>query len=256
MKKKKVILCMLVVILIVVTGLCIIRNLQFEYREPAASEDSCLVYYLLNIDGMKGLGHSSFLLVDEQGAGTVYSYNGMQYNLLQCLAGKAGVGKMKQFSLSAQEVSDFLETGNLRVSDVTECDNFDRALYRYLSREEYETIVQGTERYIQAGNEYEALYAQVYSAGEDMMADAKARLSSFLKREEIPFYQIYRHNCDTVARELIGGVDEEVKEFNESKERLTPSGNYKRMCEYLGENWGCKALGEDSAAEKLLWILQ
>lgn len=96
-------------------------------------KEGCRIYYLLNIDGMKGLGHAAFLLVDEQGEGLFYSYNGMQYSLPECLLGKAGIGKMKSFALNREQTEQFLTAGDLEVSDTSECDNFDRALYRCVS---------------------------------------------------------------------------------------------------------------------------
>lgn len=37
-----------------------------------ANGQTCQVFYLLNLDGMKGLGHSSLMLVDEDGAGRIF----------------------------------------------------------------------------------------------------------------------------------------------------------------------------------------
>lgn len=255
MKKRKRIVIILATIIVVAVGVRLFNNMDFEYRQPEEQGNTCVAYYLLNIDGMKGLGHSSFMLVNERGEGRFYSYNGMQYSLLQCLMGKAGIGKMKQFNLSAEEVTIFLSTGDLQVSDVSECDNFDRALYRYISEEEYETIVKEAESYIQVGEEYEALYAEIHSSTGDALVDAQGRMEVFLAQEDLPLYQIYQHNCDTVARELIALIDEEAKTFNGSEECLTPSGNYKRMCKYFGEEWGCGSLGADTVVEIILWYL-
>ena len=80
-----------------------------------------------------------------------------------------------------------------------------------------------------------------------------AFLVSFTSQKELPKYQIYTHNCDTVARELIALIDLDMKEFNATKERLTPSGNFEQMCRFLGEKWGCMPLGTDTLIEKILW---
>lgn len=225
----------------------------FGIREANRIDNSCAIYYLLNIDGMKGLGHTAFMLKDENGNGQIFSYNGMQYSLLECLVGKAGVGKMKIFSLNPEEVNAFLHTGNLQVEDVAECDNFDRILYRYISRKEFEQIQKEAEKYIMTGTEYETLYAALFHASGEEITLAEENLNNFLNRDDLLKYQIYIHNCDTVARELIALIDKEVKEFNISKGNLTPVDNYIGMCNVVGEAWGYQKIGEDTLIERLIW---
>lgn len=220
---------------------------------------NCQVCYLLNLDGMKGLGHSALLLIDETGAGQIFSYNGMQYNLFQCLLGKKGIGKMKVISMNPEETSLFLETGEPPASAVPgegfdECHNFDRILYRYITADELETILSGTQKYIEAGNEFEKLYADLYSAEneEGRKSSAEQAMEAFLARESLPKYHIYTHNCDTAARELIALADSEMAVFNSSESVLLPSSNYRNMCRFLGSSWGFRVLGEDSWRERLL----
>lgn len=198
-------------------------------------------YYLLNIDGMKGLGHSALLLRDSSGEAQVFSYNGMQYNLAECLLGKAGIGKMKQFSLSPEEAAQFLKTGDLQVEEYAECDNFDRTIYRDITKEQYEILREGIQQYIEIGDEFERLYA-----------DDAAQLESFLQQENLPRYQIYTHNCDTVARELLALINDEIASYNETSGFHTPGGHYKQLCKTLGEQWGIQKLGEDTITERLL----
>lgn len=224
-----------------------------DKSEMQKDGNSCAVCYLLNVDGMKGLGHAAFMLLDEHGSGTVYSYNGMQYSLLECLAGKAGVGKMKVFFLSSDEVTVFFDTGRLQVEDTAECDNFDRMLYRYISRDDYEKIQEGTKRYIEIGTEFESIYAAVIKASGEEKILAEERMKEFLSQEGLLKYQIYKHNCDTVTRELIALVDKDMREYNAEHERLTPTGNYIGMCRALSEEWGVQKLGEDTLWEKVLW---
>lgn len=169
-------------------GIFLLRFLWLEVpmREPRKEPGrDCRAYYLLNIDGMKGLGHAALLLVDEKGEG-------------------------------------LLLTGDLPSEEYEECRNFDRALWRYLSGEEYEKILQGTEAYL-----------------EPPGADT-------------PLYQIYAHNCDTAARELIGLADRDMDRYNRGRTRLTPGGNYKRMCRELGSAWGFTFLGEDTLWERAI----
>ena len=81
-------------------GIFLLRFLWLEVpmREPRKEPGrDCRAYYLLNMDGMKGLGHAALLLVDEKGEGRLFSYNGMEYNIFWCLLGKKGLGKMKEF---------------------------------------------------------------------------------------------------------------------------------------------------------------
>lgn len=199
------------------------------------------VYYLLNIDGMKGLGHSAMLLWDSSGEAQIFSYNGMQYNLTECLLGKAGIGKMKQFSLSPEELERFLNTGDLQVGEYAECDNFDRAIYCDITKEQYETLRDGIQQYIEIGDEFERLYA-----------GNAAQLDIFLQQENLPRYQIYTHNCDTVARELLALISDEMASYNEMSGVHTLGGHYKQLCNALGEQWGVQKLGVDTLAERLL----
>lgn len=255
---------MIVSVLLIFLGLYLFYK-TILYQPPRrmvsfSDEYSCRICYLLNLDGMKGLGHSALLLIDEDGNGQIFSYNGMQYNLFQCLIGNEGIGKMKEFDMDALETENFLKTGSPSMSEdekinFEECIDFDRILYRYISREQYNLIRQSITPYIDAGDQYETLYARLHgaeplSALEKNMIDEELR---FLREDpQTPKYQIYNHNCDTAARELIAIVDEDMLLYNKFSARLTPSGNYKSMCRMFSENWGYGALGTDTLLEKLL----
>ncbi|MCI8996440.1 MAG: hypothetical protein HFI31_07555 [Lachnospiraceae bacterium] len=221
------------VILLLLFGFLCARLLFVRPPEERACQEnsvnSCQIWYLLNVDGMGGLGHSALLLVDELGGGRIYSYNGMEYNLFWCLLGKEGVGFMREISLDPEERAVFCQSGQLSLSDSAECRDFDRALYREITREEYGTVYQAVQKWIE-----------------------KEQLWDLLEQEDIPLYHIYTHNCDTAARELIALVDEEVEEYNQSHARLTPGGNFREMCRRLGSGWGIRRLGEDSWKERLL----
>ena len=226
---------------------------------PEEQIQSCQVCYLLNLDGMKGLGHSALLLIDEDGAGQLFSYNGMQYSLIPCLLGKEGIGKMKVISMTPEETSAFLETGEppasaFSTNEFDECRNFDRILYRYITRNEFDTILSGTKSYINAGDEFEKLYAALHTleSSESVRLSAENSMEAFLSQEQLPRYQIYTHNCDTAARRLIALIDPEAASFNETEASLFPKSNYKRMCRSLSESWGFGPLGKDTWLEKLL----
>ncbi|MBO5347104.1 MAG: hypothetical protein J6A45_03100 [Lachnospiraceae bacterium] len=248
MRKLKYLFILLTICLIIAYW-----DAPFENRELKQIDRSCVVYYLLNIDGMKGLGHTVLMLQDEKGNAQIFSYNGMQYSLLECLLGKAGVGKMKVFTLTKAEKDAFLLSGNLQVEDTAECDNFDRMLYRYISREEFEQIQKEVEKYIITGTEYEKLYAIYYNTTVEGKKIAADELNAFLNQEGLLKYQIYTHNCDTVARELIAIIDKEVREFNINEKRLTPTDNYLGLCNIVGETWGYKKIGEDTLIEHFFW---
>lgn len=249
MKKRKL---YVVFVAICISVLILLWDKPFEECNAIDTSGSCAVYYLLNIDGMKGLGHTALMLTDEQGEGLIYSYNGMQYSLTECLLGKAGIGKMKVFPLGSEEVSEFLTTGDLQVEDTSECDNFDRMLYRYVSREEYEQIQENATKYIETGSIFETLYADFYNAEGEERSAAEEKLNDFLSQKEVPKYQIYVHNCDTVARELIAAIDEEMDLYN-SNEKLTPTGNFIGMCSEFSEKWGYRIMGIDTLIEKIFW---
>lgn len=110
--------------------LTICFSMRLSVRETTIAIEDCMLYYIVNIDGMKGLGHSVVLLVDEDGSGTVISFNGMQRTLIECLLGKSGVGKMSIATMTKAETALFLETGNLNLDKDQLADNYDIALYR------------------------------------------------------------------------------------------------------------------------------
>ena len=252
-KREKSNLKWLFILMISAVMLIILWDPPFHDRKPQKTDHSCAVYYLLNIDGMKGLGHTAFLLTDEQGNGQLYSYNGMQYSLVECLLGRAGIGKMKMFVLSSDEVNNFLNTGDLQVEDTAECDNFDRILYRYISKEDYTRLQEGAAKYIETDTEYESLHAVMIHAEGKERIWAEEKMNEFLKQEDLLRYQIYNHNCDTVARELIALIDKEMVVYNAENEKLTPTGNYIGMCSKFSEIWGYKILGNDTWPERLFW---
>lgn len=255
-KSKRKCLAGFFLVLIVLMVIQILINTQYKERSITADEKKTVaVYYLLNIDGMKGLGHSALMFVDGQGNGRLYSYNGMQYSLGECLIGKEGIGKMMLFELDSECVNQFLENGNLDVPEESECDNYDRALYTYISNEEYETIKEKLAYYIEVGDTYQQLYVTANNMTGEAQNAAEVVLQEYTFREDIPKYQIYHHNCDVVAREAIAMVNCEMQAYNEIEEKLFPSANYKNMCRQFGDSWGMIHLGQDTVLEKILWYI-
>ncbi|MDE5748300.1 MAG: hypothetical protein K2I21_12090, partial [Acetatifactor sp.] len=138
-----------------------------------------MLYYIVNANGMKGLGHSIVLLVDEDECGTVFSFNGMQRTLGESLLGKGGIGKMSMGRLAKEELITFLQTGNLNLGEDQLSDNYDMALYRPISAEECRAILEQLAPYYAAEEQFAELYGKW--AGEDDM-DRKAEYEQALEQ--------------------------------------------------------------------------
>ena len=224
-------------------------------RDAAEKAGDCGLYYIVNVDGMKGLGHSILFLLNEQGEGTVLSFNGMQGTLVESLLGRAGVGKLIVGSLSPAETASFLDTGNLDLEGDQLNDNYDIALYRSITQDEYQTILTLTDPYIQTAADYERLYALAVSkTNADERAAYETEMERMGKDASLPLYQIYTHNCDHAARGLAAAVDAEMAAYNAVFRRLTPNGNLKAFARRSAD-WGIVRLGESSLLESVLEFL-
>lgn len=146
------------IIILLSLYLAICFSMRLSVRETAWEAGECMLYYLVNADGMKGLGHSIVMLVDEEGCGTVISYNGMQRSLTESLLGKSGVGKMSIGTMGADETETFLQSGNLHMDGDQLTDNYDVALYRPITAEEYRVILEQTKPYLAAQEQFAVLY--------------------------------------------------------------------------------------------------
>lgn len=239
-------------IVIVAMYLFLCVSLSISEREPGSFAGDCTLYYIVNCDGMKGLGHSILLLVDAQGGGLVLSFNGMQRTLGEALAGKAGVGKMSAGRMSGEETALFLQTGYLDLEEDQLQDNYDVAVYRRITSEEYNAIWDAAQDYIRTGEQYGKLYAQ-YMAAEDQ--ELKEKYLGELERmggdASLPLYQIYTNNCDHVARRLAAVVDGDMREYNQGLHPITPNGNVKAFAAG-NQRWGVLRLGEETLPEKML----
>lgn len=95
MKKRKIIriLLALIVVGLIIYLVCCVLNGFKKSEHPEDVSDTYAVYYLVNADGMKGLGHSIVLLTvpdnQENASCQVYSFNGMEKNLQQSLMGES-----------------------------------------------------------------------------------------------------------------------------------------------------------------------
>lgn len=65
--------------------LCLCVSMGLGERGVSLPGEECMLYYIVNADGMKGLGHSILLVVDGEGCGRVFSFNGMQRTLGESL---------------------------------------------------------------------------------------------------------------------------------------------------------------------------
>lgn len=230
--------------------LCLLQRLP--ERPASEGEGSCGLYYVVNVDGMKGLGHSLLLLTDAQGNGTVLSFNGMQGTLGEALLGRAGVGRLGVGALDAEGVGAFLETGNLHLGGDQFEDNYDLALYRFITEEEYQAVLDETIPYLEAGDAYETLYALAAgSTDPEEKAGYEAEMKRMAQDSSLPLYRLYTNNCDHVARLLAGAVDENLAVYNEKARRLTPNGNFKAFGQ-SAPSWGALYMGETTLWERFL----
>lgn len=149
---RNLILCSVPVL--VAVYLCLCFSMRLIVRDISLVKGECMLYYIVNADGMKGLGHSILLIVDEEGCGRVFSFNGMQRSLGESLLGKSGVGKMSVGVMTAEETTAFLQTGDLNLAGDQLTDNYDMALYRPITTEEFHVILEQLTPYIAAEEQF------------------------------------------------------------------------------------------------------
>ena len=130
------------VFIMALSYICLCLSMRLTVRETLYAEEECMLYYMVNADGMNGLGHSILMVVDGEGCGTVLSFNGMQKTLSESLMGKRGVGKLSVGTMDAEETKAFLLSGDLSLKGDQLADNYDMALYRPITREEYRIVLE------------------------------------------------------------------------------------------------------------------
>ena len=252
-RRRTMIVCGVAVMVIIWLFLCV--SMHLTIRESSLPEEDCMMYYIVNADGMKGLGHSILLLVNEQGIGTVFSFNGMQRSLRESLFGKSGVGKMSTGVMTAEETEMFLRTGDLQIDGDQLTDNYDMALYRPITTEDYQVILEQTTPYFEAEQQFAALYekwAEEEDAGRK--AEYKQALENMGQDKSLPVYQIYTNNCDHAVRKLTSAVDSDLQEYTRHTWHMTPNGNLKAFGA-KAESWGVMVLGKQSVLERILMFL-
>lgn len=249
-KIKTIVICVVLLLTAAYLWLCI--TMRLTVRESAFPDEDCMLYYIVNADGMKGLGHSILMIVDEKGCGTVCSFNGMQRSLGECLLGKSGIGKLGTGVMDAEDTEMFLRSGDLYLDGDQLTDNYDAALYRPITKEAYQTILEQMAPYLAAEAEYQSLYEK-WAMEEDAISKAEYQqaLERMAEDESLPLYQIYTHNCDHAARIIAGTVDQELQTYTESAWRMTPNGNLKAFAG-VADDWGVMTLGKQSFPEKVL----
>ncbi len=232
--------------------LCLCLSLRISVHDSSLPEEDCTLYYVVNADGMKGLGHSILLLTDENGCGTVLSFNGMQSSLGESILGKAGVGKMSTGTMSAEEVSLFLKTGNLHLDGDQLNDNYDWALYRPITPEAYQAVLSHAQIYFRTEERFQSLYTRWALADlETEKAVLAQEMEEMRQDRTLPLYRLYTNNCDHAARELAGAADDAMQNYNLRTWHRTPNGNLKAFG-HAAPQWGALSLGENSPGEKLL----
>lgn len=218
-------------------------------------EEECMLYYMVNADGMKGLGHSILMVVDEEGCGTVLSFNGMQRSLLESLMGKSGIGKLSMGTMDAEKTETFLLSGSLDLDGDQLADHYDMALYRPITREDYESVLAQAEPYRKAEERFTDLY-QKWVMEEDATGKEKyyQAMEQMGADEKLPLYQIYTNNCDHAARIMASSIDQDLLDYTYDAWRMTPNGNLKAFGK-RAENWGVMTLGEQGLRERIFLFL-
>lgn len=243
------------VFIFVAIYLCLCIFMLPAPRASSFPDGSCMLYYMVNADGMKGLGHSILLLVDQEGCGTVYSFNGMQRSLGECLFGKSGIGKFSTGVMTAEETAQFLQSGDLHLDGDQLADNYDMALYRPITEADYQTVLEQAAPYLAAEEDFSVIYEN-WATEDDAAKKAEYQqdLEEMGEDDSLPLYQIYTNNCDHAARRIAASVDQDLREYNDSAWRITPNGNLKAFAG-KAEKWGVMTLGEQSLTERILMFL-
>ncbi|MDE5596541.1 MAG: hypothetical protein K2J04_01765 [Lachnospiraceae bacterium] len=240
---------------LIVLYLCLCFSMYLSMRNSSLTEGGYMLYYIVNADGMKGLGHSIIMIVDEKGCGTVLSYNGMQRTLWESLLGKSGIGKMSIGTMNAEDTEAFLQTGDLHIDGDQLTDNYDYALYRPITAEDYNSILEQTIPYLDAQMQFAALYEEWAMEEDDgKKAEYEQNLEQMGKGDDLPVYQIYKNNCDHVARMLASSIDSELQDYTYNAWRMTPNGSFKAFGR-KAQDWGVMTLGKQSPVERILMFL-
>lgn len=235
--------------------ICLCLSMRLTVRETLYAEEECMLYYMVNADGMKGLGHSILMVVDGEGCGTVLSFNGMQRSLSESLMGKSGVGKLSVGAMDAEEVKAFLRSGDLSLEGDQLADNYDMALYRPITREDYQIVLTQAEPYMEVEEGFGVLYQKWVTEGDAAgKAEYYQALEQMAEDESLPLYQIYTNNCDHAVRIMASSVDQDLRDYTYDAWRMTPNGNLKAFGK-KAEKWGVMELGEQTLAERVLMFL-
>ena len=230
-------------------------SLHISERDDVSGKGNCRLYYLVNTDGMKGLGHSILLLVNEEGQGTVLSFNGMQRSLGEALIGKSGVGKLSVGEMDRKDTDAFLLTGDLNLEGDQLHDNYDMALFCTITYEDYQAVMALTGPYVQAGEDFEALFAlAANTADESEKAEYEETMKEMGQDASLPLYNLYTYNCDHAARYFAAAANQDMASYNENAFRMTPNGNFKAFAQ-KADDWGVIRLGKASFIEQVLELL-
>lgn len=241
--------------LLAVFYVCLCFSMRLTARETSYAKEECMLYYMVNTDGMKGLGHSILMVVDGEGCGTVLSFNGMQRSLTESLMGKSGIGKLSVGAMDAEETEAFLLSGDLSLDGDQLADHYDMALYRPITQEDYRIVLSQAEPYREAEERFTALY-QKWVTEEDKAEKEKyyQALEQMGEDESLPLYRIYTNNCDHAARRMASSVDQDLLDYTDNAWRITPNGNLKAFGKEA-EKWGVMTLGAQGIRERILLFL-
>lgn len=169
--------------------------------------------------------------------------------------GKSGIGKMSIGTMNAEDTQAFLQTGNLHIDGDQLTDNYDYALYRPITAENYNTILEQAVPYLEAEMKFSALYEEwAMEEDADKRTEYEKNLEQMGQGDDLPVYRIYTNNCDHVARLLASSVDSELQNYSNNAWRMTPNGNFKAFGKKT-KDWGVIKLEKQSFMEKILMFL-
>ena len=198
------------------------------------------LYYLNNMDGAKIFGHNAILLVDSEGNGEFYSFMGTG-SMEEAIQGKTSLGYMGYESLPKKKVDKFLNSGDIDVTmadDSKNHDNYDRALKKDISEEEYYQIHQSAQLYIDFYKECDSIKDE-------------ARREAYLESHKDVTYNLYSHNCDHVAGEIISVIDSSFTVKPGYITIVTPNDSFFVKSSLLDNSWKEITIGDNDYMEKL-----
>lgn len=202
-----------------------VKSSPLNYIDPSG-EDGRL-YYVNKSYGVKGLGHNSVVVENDDGTGMLYSYQIRDITDVETLVNTFEAGYLVHTELSADDMKEYLNSGKI----VHKLDNptieqemvYTSALYRDITDKDIEKIHNQAQDYIDMYDLYKQ-HPVIY------------KLISGIDQFK---YSVYNNNCDTVAATLIARADIRFKIDNLMDYSIqVPNVMYLRRAAMLKESFG------------------